>query len=184
LSIINRLASVNQTSPSARTKRRTATPAETKALAHPLRLRIIRLLYDAPLSNKMLATRLDEHPATVLHHVRTLLRTGFVEPAGEQAGARGTVEKLYRSTGKSWELSIDESEGATAVSQAGVAAFVEELRDAPDGDVDMSRLALVVSPERLRELQTRIAEVLDDYALSDEPDGERWAVFVAYHRRA
>jgi DNA-binding transcriptional ArsR family regulator len=177
LSIINQLVTVNQS-------RRSATPEETRALAHPLRLRIIRLLYDAPLSNKSLATRLGEHPATVLHHVRTLARTGFVEPAGEQAGARGSVEKLYRSTGKSWQLSIDEHDAATEVSRAGVAAFIEELRDAPDNDVDMSRLALVVSPERFRELQDRIVAIFDEYALSDEPDGERWAVFVAYHRRA
>ena len=180
MSIINRLASVNQTRD---TTRRRATPEETRALAHPLRLRIIRLLYDGPLSNKMLANRLGAHPATVLHHVRTLLRAGFVEPAGEQPGARGTVEKLYRSTGKSWDLSIDETDAASAVSRAGVEAFVEELRDAP-GDVDMSRLALVITPERRRELQARIAAVLNEYALHDDPDGERWAVFVAYHGRA
>ena len=180
MSIINRLVSVNQTSAHAR---RPATAAETRALSHPLRLRIIRLLYDGPLSNRMLATRLGEHPATVLHHVRTLARTGFVEPAGEQPGARGTVEKLYRSTGKSWRLSIDEAEGAGAVSRAGVHAFTEELREAGD-DLDMSRLALVISPERLDALKTRIAAVLDEYAEHDDPGGERWAVFTAYHRRA
>jgi DNA-binding transcriptional ArsR family regulator len=176
LSIINRLASVNQT-------RRTATPEETRALAHPLRLRIIRLLYDQPLSNKMLATRLDEHPATVLHHVRTLARTGFVEPAGEQPGARGTVEKLYRSTGKSWELSIDEPDDAIAVSRAGLDAFAVELREAGD-DFDMSRVALTITPERRLELQTRMLALLDEYAGHDDADGERWAIFVAYHRRA
>ncbi len=164
--------------------RRGATPEETRALSHPLRLRIIRLLYDEQLSNKALATRLGAHPATVLHHVRTLVRTGFVVPAGEQPGARGTVEKLYRGTGKSWELSIDDDEAAAVrVSRAGTEAFIAELADAPD-DVDMSRLALVITPERLREMETRIAAILDEYALHDDAGGERWAVFVAYHRRA
>src|SRR6478672_3630381 len=55
-----------------------ATLAETRALAHPLRLRIIRLLYDRSLTNRELARALGEHPATVLHHVRTLLRNGFI----------------------------------------------------------------------------------------------------------
>jgi hypothetical protein len=119
----------------------------------------------------------------VLHHARTLARTGFIEPAGEQPGARGSVEKLYRSTGKSWRLSIEEADAASAVSRAGIDAFVEELRDAGN-DVDMSRLALVITPERRLELEMRIAAVLDEFADHDDLDGERWAVFVAYHRRA
>ena len=78
-----------------------------RALAHPLRLRIIRELYDGARSNKELATALGEDPATVLYHVRTLARTGFVKPAGTRPGARGSVEKLYGSTGKSWKVDVD-----------------------------------------------------------------------------
>src|SRR6478736_7527751 len=88
-------------------KRKKATPEEVRALAHPLRLRIIRELYDGARSNKELATTLGEDPATVLYHVRTLARTGFVKPAGTRPGARGSTEKLYRSTGKSWKVDVD-----------------------------------------------------------------------------
>src|SRR5947209_5891160 len=104
--MLNQLTDVNRSSAHSAdasfTTKRPATPEETRAMAHPLRLRIIRLLYDAPMSNRELATRLDQQPATVLHHVRTLLRTGFIVAAGERPGARGTTEKLYASTGKSW----------------------------------------------------------------------------------
>ncbi len=167
--------------PSAEPARRAATPDETRALAHPLRLRIIRLLYDDALSNKALATRLAQHPATVLHHVRTLVRTGFIEPAGEQPGARGTVEKLYRTTHKSWNVSVEDQPDAQRVSHAVLDAFVEEVRGVDD--FAASRLALTIAPERLDELKHRIGELLDEYALHNDVDGERWALFVAFHRR-
>ena len=60
------------------TDRRPATEAEAKALASPLRLRILRLCLDQALTNKQLAGRLGRDPGTVLHHVRTLVATGFL----------------------------------------------------------------------------------------------------------
>src|SRR5258706_5367420 len=89
---------------------RPATVEEARALAHPLRLRIIRLLYDRSLTNRELARALGEHPATVLHHVRTLLRNGFIAADPERRGPRGTVEYPYRSTGRSWSLSIEDDD--------------------------------------------------------------------------
>lgn len=182
--MLNRLADVNRLpdDPPLRTKR-PATPDETRAMAHPLRLRIIRLLYDGPMSNRELATRLDQQPATVLHHVRTLLRTGFIEPAGERPGARGTTEKLYATTGKSWFLSVEDAEGERAISHAVLDAFLEEVRTTTA--LDTARLALRISPARRRELQERMRDVLNDFALQDDEgdDAEPWAVFVAFHRR-
>ena len=58
-------------------ERRPATDAEARALASGVRLRILRLCWDEPRTNKEIAARLDRNPATVLHHVRTLVDTGF-----------------------------------------------------------------------------------------------------------
>jgi DNA-binding transcriptional ArsR family regulator len=166
-------------------RRRKATPAEVRALAHPLRLRIIRLLYDGPRSNKELATRLDVDPATVLFHVRTLRQTGFVAPAGTRPGARGSVEKLYKTTGKSWKIDVDHGlPGSARVNQATIDAFLAEMQEAPpDAPVETARLALVISPERRAELTKRVGALLDEYALKDDPGGEPWAIFVAVHPR-
>jgi DNA-binding transcriptional ArsR family regulator len=167
-------------------RRRKATSAEVRALAHPLRLRIIRLLYDADRSNKELADRLDVDPATVLYHVRTLEKTGFLKAAGTRPGARGSVEKLYRSTGKSWKIDVDAGlPGASRVTQATTDAFLAELQAAgPDADLSTSRLALDINPARRKELLARIGALLDEYALQDDADGEPWALFFAVHRRA
>src|SRR5579863_564248 len=106
------------------TPRHEATVAEVRALAHPLRLRIIRLVSDRSLTNRELARALGEHPATVLHHVRTLLRAGFLAADPERRGARGTVEKPYRSTGRSWSVSIDDDRAQAGVSRAALDAFL------------------------------------------------------------
>ena len=58
--------------------RRPATEAEARALASAIRLRIMRLCLDRPLTNKEIAERLGANPATTLHHVRTLVATGFL----------------------------------------------------------------------------------------------------------
>jgi DNA-binding transcriptional ArsR family regulator len=180
--MLNRLADVNRSDGGAPRTKRPATPDETRAMSHPLRLRIIRLLYDGPMSNRELATRLEQQPATVLHHVRTLLRTDFIVPAGERPGARGTTEKLYATTGKSWHLSVEDGPSDLELGHAMLDAFMAELAEV-GFEADSSRLALVITPERRLEMQLRIAEVLQDYALLDDADGERWAVFVAFHRR-
>jgi DNA-binding transcriptional ArsR family regulator len=86
-------------------RRRPATAAEAKALAHPLRMRILRLCVDRSLTNKELAEWLGKDPGTVLHHVRTLVVNGFLVPDEVRQGAKGALEKPYRATGKSWTLS-------------------------------------------------------------------------------
>jgi DNA-binding transcriptional ArsR family regulator len=70
-------------------QRRAATDEEARAMASPLRLRILRLCLDQSLTNKQIAAALDRDPATVLHHVRTLVRTGFLAAGDERRGARG-----------------------------------------------------------------------------------------------
>ena len=90
------------------TARREATPAEAKALAHPDRLRIIRLTFDEALTNKQLAERLGRNPGTSLYHLRMLVATGFVAAEEPRRGARNASEVPYRSTGKSWTLDVGE----------------------------------------------------------------------------
>jgi DNA-binding transcriptional ArsR family regulator len=165
------------------TRRRKADLAEARALAHPDRLRIIRLTFDAELTNKQLADQLGRDPATVLHHVRTLVDTGFLEALPVRRGERGSRERPYRSTGKSWTLDLDPDlvDGDTA---AMVEAFRAEVFESPPDQRRLTRLALRLSPDQRAELGRRLGELIDE-AASWEPvaDGEPWALFVALHRR-
>ena len=92
-----------------------ASAREIKALAHPLRLRILRLCGLHELTNKQLADRLDSQPGTTLYHVRLLVEAGLLEPAPIRTGTSGALEKPYRSSGQSWWLSGYGDTGAALV---------------------------------------------------------------------
>jgi DNA-binding transcriptional ArsR family regulator len=161
--------------------RRPATRAEARALAHPLRLRILRLCLDEPLTNRELADRLDQQPATVLYHVRTLVRTGFLAPQAERRGRRGAREIPYLSTRKSWGLSID---GAADVNLAMIDALRAELVEAgSDGAVEIVRLAVRLRPDQLEALARRVKELVAEADAADDPDGDPIGLFVAVHHR-
>ena len=81
-----------------------ATDAEARALASTLRMRILRVCLNEPRTNKEIAERLGRDPATILHHVRRLVDTGFLEALPPRRGARGSREIPYVATGKSWRV--------------------------------------------------------------------------------
>jgi DNA-binding transcriptional ArsR family regulator len=167
-------------------ERRTATVDEARALAHPLRLRILRLCLNEALTNKQLAGRLGEHPATVLHHVRTLERTGFIAPEAERAGPRGSTEKPYRATGKSWTLDFDDAGfGRGAMLLAVVDAFRAEVREAPpDGVFESIRMGLLLRPGDREELTARVNALLEEYIARQDPAGEPIGLLFATHSRS
>ncbi len=164
------------------TERRPATRAEARALAHPLRLRIIRLCLDAALTNRELATRLDEQPATVLYHVRTLVRNGFLVPESERRGRRGAREIPYRATRKSWTLEL---QPGPTTHTAPVDAFRAELAQAgPESVLETIRLGVRLSPKALERVLRRLAGAAAVAHDADDPDGEPISIYIGVHRRS
>jgi DNA-binding transcriptional ArsR family regulator len=167
--------------------RRPATAAEAKALAHPLRMRILRLCLDRSLTNKQLAEWLGKDPGTVLHHVRTLVNTGFLVADEVRQGEKGALEKPYRATGKSWTLSLEESPIPKDVdAHAMLEAFEAELAEAgPGASAGFNRLALTLSEASREELESRVLAILDEYVTRPpDPDGEPYGLLFAMHRRS
>lgn len=170
--------------------RRPATLAEARALAHPLRLRVLRQCLDRARTNAELAAALGEQPATVLYHVRTLLRTGFLAGEPTRPGPRGTVEKPYRATGKSWRLEF--AMAGHDFLGAALGAVAAEVHEAgPDAVVTSVRTALRLRPEQVADLRDRIAGLIDSYpggdeylATEGEPGADPYALLVVLHKRA
>jgi predicted ArsR family transcriptional regulator len=165
------------------THRRQATEAEAKAIASGVRLRIIRLCLDEALTNKEIAERLGANPATTLHHVRTLVNTGFLVAGEVRRGTRGAREVPYRSTGKSWSLSVADAPGGA--NQAMLDAFREEVGLVDLDDVqqaDFARLGLRLTPDELAEFSDRLSALLDEYQQRPAvPDGRPVSIFVAIY---
>lgn len=163
--------------------RREATEEEARALANPIRLRILRLLRFERLTNAEIADRLAMRPATTLHHVRTLLRSGFVEHDTERPGPNGITEKPYRDTAKSWTLDVGETRTGKRLSTAALEAFVAEVAEAGGKLQGSTRQALNLNRASLKELTDRLGAVFDDFEDRDDPDGDPYAIFLAFHRR-
>ncbi len=169
--------------PLIRGERRRATDAEYRAIASAVRLRILRLTLGEALTNKELAERLGRNPATVLHHVRTLVDTGFLEALPARRGTRGSREVPYRATGKSWLMDFDDRPAPRRDPL--LAAFLEEVATVGEEHLQSSRLGLRLSAADLEEFLQRLHGLLDEYARRpSDPSGPRWSVYVGMHPEA
>src|SRR3954469_19820998 len=119
--------------------RRPADEAETKAVASPLRLRILRIPLHEPHTNKEIAEALQLNPASVLHHVRTLVDTGFLIEQPSRRGARGSRERPYLASGKSFYVSTGLN-GHEDDDDLLLATFLEEIKGLPAGQLESARL--------------------------------------------
>jgi DNA-binding transcriptional ArsR family regulator len=171
--------------------RRPATLQEARALAHPLRVRVLRLCLDRARTNSELAAALGERPATVLYHVRTLLRTGFLVEEPQRPGPRGTVEKPYRATGKSARLDDTMSGDDTAVLRAIVEAVAAEVDEAgPGALLHGVRMPLWLTEDQLADLLAQFRAVLEQFPGADEylaaeaaPGTDPYALLLVVHKR-
>lgn len=146
--------------------RRQPTPEQIKAVASPLRLRILRLCNDREWTNKQLADRLERDPATMLHHLRLLVDAGLIEAVGIRQGKSGAYEKPYRSTGLSWQLSFDEDEkGELAM----LTAFRQELAEAGHESIaELTRFHLHLDDDAVRAFVERFIGLINEYLANDD----------------
>jgi len=163
-----------------RGEKRRATDAEYRAIASPLRLRILRLCASESLTNQDIAARLGRNPATVLHHVRTLVDTGFLQALPVRRGTRGSREGPYRATGKSWLMDVDDR--PPPAHDPMLAAFLEEVGEVGERHLQSSRLGLQLPAEDLEEFRQRLHGLLDEYARRPrDPGGKRWSLYLGMH---
>lgn len=164
-------------------ERRSADEAERKALASPLRLRLLRLVLHEPRTNKELAEALDLHPATSLHHVRTLVETGFLVEQEPRRGKRGSRERPYLASGKSFYLSM----GPELVDGHDLllATFLQDVAGLAPGELDSRRLGFRLSEADREAVLQRLGGLLAEIAeLPSDPEGEPWSLYLAVHPEA
>jgi len=161
--------------------RRPADEAEAKALASPLRLRILRVALHEPRTNKEIAEALGRNPASVLHHVRTLVDTGFLIEQPRRRGQRGSREVPYLASGKSRCMEIGE-EMQVGGHDLLLATFLEEIRGLAPGVLDSARLGFRLNKADREGVQHRFQELLTEIAaLPSDPEGEPWSIYLGIH---
>jgi DNA-binding transcriptional ArsR family regulator len=150
--------------------------ARLRALSSPLRLRVLRLCAFEARTNKELAELLDMNPGTMLHHVRTLVQTGFLSAQPERTGAQGSREVPYRATGLSWRTPMPHR------SRVLVEVFLQQIERVDSEDLDTTWLGLKLNAEHKAELQDRLLQLLEEFKDREpDPDGEAYSLFTALH---
>jgi DNA-binding transcriptional ArsR family regulator len=174
-------------------------PAQMRALAHPLRLRLLGLLRaDGPATATTLSERLGVSPALASYHLRQLADRGFIEEAPDLA--RDGKERWWRSSHErtSWStVEFLDSPERVAAEQAfgreivraqanhamewvtGTHTWPTEWVDA----ADMSDWILELTPEELRALRDELHEVIARRRSGRHPGSERVAAVVHLYPR-
>jgi DNA-binding transcriptional ArsR family regulator len=157
--------------PQTRTTPEGITQQLAKALAHPLRVRILTSLHRGISSPNQLAQELDEPLGNVSYHVKTLLEYDCVELVKTEP-RRGAVEHFYRATERAFFSEADWAkipasarkgiEGVIleAVGQDATAALTEGLIDART-DSHITRTPLNLDEEGWTALSKLLGETLD-----------------------
>jgi predicted transcriptional regulator len=159
-----------------------ATEAEAKAVASAVRLRILRMCLDTALTNKEIAERLGANPATALHHVRTLVATGFLVAEESRLGARGSREIPYRATRKSWSLRFGEQYHSD-MTAAMLQVFQSEIAQLDDpAQVNVYRVGLRLDQGQYEDLERRLRGLFDEFgAMEPGPGSQPYSLFLAIH---
>jgi len=174
--------------------------AEMRALAHPLRLRLIEVFAEAPRTTKQVADLLGEPPTRLYHHVAALERAGLLRLT-ETRQNRGATEKWYtvalRAVGR---VSPRSSPGAPprdrAAKRAVAMTVLEQARQEVLAAMQrrgeepalLSRMVIATSPDRIPALRRRLHDVARDITREfacDAGDGaeksvERWALTMTF----
>jgi DNA-binding transcriptional ArsR family regulator len=150
--------------------------AEARALASPLRLRILRICLHEPHTNKEIAQALGMNAGSTLHHVRTLVKTGFLRAEEPRRGKRGAREVPYLATKRSWDTPVP------GIGPILIQTFLDEVAGVAPDEVGVIRLGLKLSDDDMKQLMQRMQELLVEFKEKpSSPDGEPVSVFVAMH---
>lgn len=171
--------------PQTRTTPEGITQQLAKALAHPLRVRILTSLHRGISSPNQLAQELDEPLGNVSYHVKTLLEYDCVELVKTEP-RRGAVEHFYRATERAFFSDADWAkipasarrgiEGVIleSVGQDATAALTEGTIDART-DSHISRTPLNLDEEGWTALSTLLGETLESAMKIGEEAANRLA---------
>ncbi|MFF8692331.1 ArsR/SmtB family transcription factor [Streptomyces sp. NPDC015144] len=153
-----------------------------RALAHPVRVRLVGLLRKhGPSTATRLAERLGVNSGTASYHLRQLGAAGFVE---EDTGRGNARERWWRSVHRTTELrgrqlAVEEPEAVLAYLQS-VAALhtlqiqrtlgeLQTMAPAWQGTFDMSDVGLLLTPEEAVALRQELWDVVGRYR-RDSPE--------------
>ncbi|MFG2045514.1 helix-turn-helix domain-containing protein [Dactylosporangium sp. NPDC048998] len=156
---------------------RVATPEQFKAMAHPLRQRLLfALIHPATISQ--LATATGSQKGNIAHHLKVLRKAGMVRVVATRT-VRGGTEQYYQRTVRRYDLS---GEQATAHTPLLVRAVADELAGAaPEPFLVLRNIRLTADQvTHLTDELTRLSAELTDAG----PDEHRYGLLLTLYQPA
>jgi DNA-binding transcriptional ArsR family regulator len=169
--------------PQSRTSPEGITQQLAKALAHPLRVRILSSLHKGISSPNQLAQELGEPLGNVSYHVKTLLEYDCVELVKTEP-RRGAVEHFYRATDRAFlsdsdwaKIPASARKGISgsileSIGQSATEAMAEGTLDARS-DSHLSDTPLQLDKQGWKELNKVLSETIDKASAIQKEAGKR-----------
>jgi len=176
-----------------------------KALAHPLRQRLLEHFATRPQTTKQIADQLGEKPTRLYHHVNALERAGFIHVVSTRP-KRGTTEKYYSAVAR--QIRIDPSlltgqESKVSIDLAGlglVDGILDNLRaelgevlaqesskPSEENESIFAQFEVRASASELQEIRQKLDAFMreiqteTDAKAALEPDGEAQRLVIAWY---
>ncbi|MFJ7065373.1 ArsR/SmtB family transcription factor [Streptomyces sp. NPDC101115] len=162
-------------------------PRSLRALAHPLRIQMLRALrHHGPATASRLAERLGESSGATSYHLRQLAAHGFVEDAPELGKGR---ERWWKASQQGTCFDVSLHKNPDPEVQGAVEVFLHEIANIHTQELntylgtrhrfdevwqdssDMSDFTLHLSPKRAHELNTKIHDLIEEYRVNADPEG-------------
>jgi DNA-binding transcriptional ArsR family regulator len=161
-------------------------PKAMRALAHPVRIELLRALTGEPKTATQCAELVGESPQSCSYHLRTLAKYGFIEPAAPANGKERPWRKV--DTGLNWSADTD-PEAARALSATFLDRDFGLLRDylADPGEAwpepMYSQMTLRLSYAEAEELNVKLFDLFEPYFAPNReqaPDGAQDVWFSSF----
>lgn len=152
------------------------TPQQMKALADPIRHRILGIIQSRPATAKQIADRLTMPPGTIGHHLQVLEAAGLAKVVARRL-VRGIVAKYYTRTARIFTYNFPSD--VTGKVPA-LVRFLTDARDelaealvdgGPDFPVKTAFPHARLTPERRAYYEQRIMRIVDEFIAEPPTDG-------------
>jgi DNA-binding transcriptional ArsR family regulator len=151
-----------------------SSPAQFKALGHPMRHRLLFALGREDATISQLATMLGSNKGNIAHHLKVLVDAGLVQPVGTRK-VRGGTEQYYRVAFR--RLAYDD----TQITGTAFQALAAEIAAAQPEPFLILR-SLRLTAEHAKELTMTLQDLAD--RADDGGDLPRYGLLLGLYRPA
>jgi DNA-binding transcriptional ArsR family regulator len=149
-------------------------PAQLKALAHPLRQRLLYALGERPATISQLAVSFGAQKGNIGHHLKVLRAAGLVRVV-ETRQVRGGTEHYYQRTAQRVYVGGPPGASTTAMLQA----VADELAATHTEPLLILRHVRLTAAQAQR-LAAALTALVDE-AADDGPDEQRYGILVGLY---